>query len=127
MAAMVKLVFCVRRRPDLSRDEFQRYWREHHAPLVREHRTVLHIRRYVQVHTLPVGASAPLAASRGVEDEEYDGVAELWWDSLEDLAAAVATPEGQRAGAELLEDERRFIDLPRSPIFLAEEHVVVDG
>ena len=127
MAAVVKLVFCVRRRPDLSRDEFQRYWREHHAPLVRGHRAVLHIRRYVQVHTLPVGASAALAASRGVEDEEYDGVAELWWDSLEDLAAAVATPEGQRAGAELLEDERRFIDLARSPIFLAEEHVVVDG
>jgi hypothetical protein len=53
-------------------------------------------------------------------------VAELWWDSLEVLAAAAGTPAGQRAGAELLEDERRFIDLSRSPIFLAEEHVVVE-
>jgi uncharacterized protein (TIGR02118 family) len=124
---VIKLVFCLRRRADLSREEFQRHWRETHAPLVRERGPALGIRRYVQVHTLPAGTSAALAASRAVEEDEYDGVAELWWDSAESLAAAVSTPEGQRAGAELLEDERRFIDLARSPIFLAEEHVVVDG
>src|SRR5919112_4185036 len=52
---VVKLVFCLRRRGDLSREEFQRYWRETHAPLVRERSPVLGIRRYVQVHTLPPG------------------------------------------------------------------------
>lgn len=119
-------MFCLRRRTELSREQFQRYWRETHAPLVRERAAAIGVRRYVQVHTLPAGTSAALAASRGLDDEEYDGVAELWWDSLEALASAVATPEGQRAGAELLEDERRFTDLARSPIFLAEEHVVVD-
>ena len=124
---MIKLVFCLRRRADLSREEFQRHWRETHAPLVRDRARALGVRRYVQVHTLPAGTAAALAASRAVEEDEYDGVAELWWDSPESLAAAVATPEGQRAGAELLEDERRFIDLARSPIFLAEEHVVVGG
>jgi uncharacterized protein (TIGR02118 family) len=124
---VIKLVFCLRRRAELSRDDFQRYWRETHAPLVRERGAALGIRRYVQAHTLPAGTSAALATSRAAEEEEYDGVAELWWDSLEALAAAVATSEGQRAGAELLEDERRFIDLARSPIFLAEEHVVLDG
>jgi uncharacterized protein (TIGR02118 family) len=123
---VIKLVFCLRRRADLTREEFQRYWRETHAPLVRERQATLGIRRYVQVHTLPAGTSAALAASRAVEVEDYDGVAELWWDSLQALGAAAATPGGQRAGAELLEDERRFIDLARSPIFLAEEHVVVE-
>jgi uncharacterized protein (TIGR02118 family) len=123
---VIKLVYSLRRRAELSREEFQRYWHETHAPLVRERSEVLGIRRYVQVHTLPEGASAALAASRAVEEDEYDGVAELWWDSLEALAAAAGTPAGQRAGAELLEDERRFIDLSRSPIFLAEEHVVVE-
>jgi hypothetical protein len=57
--------------------------------------------------------------------EEYDGVAELWFDSLEALAAAGATPEGRAAGRRLLEDERRFIDLARSPVWVAEEHPVV--
>jgi hypothetical protein len=34
---------------------------------------------------------------------------------------------GRAAASALLEDERRFIDLERSPLFLAEEHVIIDG
>jgi len=51
----------------------------------------------------------------------YDGVAELWWNSFEDILAATAMPEGQAAGLELLEDERKFVDLARSPLFFGEE------
>ena len=121
---MVKLVFCARRLPRLSREEFQRYWRETHGPLVRRHAPVLRIRRYVQVHTLDTPMNAALRASRG-GPEEFDGVAELWWDALEDIQAAVSTPEGQAAGLELLEDERRFIDLACSPLWVGVEHPVV--
>ena len=39
--------------------------------------------------------------------------------------AALATPAAQRAGAELLADEQRFIDLARSPLWLGEENAVV--
>ncbi len=122
---MIKLVFCLRRLPELSREEFQRYWYENHAPLVRKHADVLRIVRYVQLHT----SSDPeinqaLRASRG-GPEEYDGVAELWWASREDLAAALATPEGVGAGRALLEDERRFIDLEHSPLFLGEEKQIL--
>jgi uncharacterized protein (TIGR02118 family) len=121
---MTKLVFCLRRLPHLSREEFQRHWREVHAPLVRSHAAALRIRRYVQTHTLTHPLNGALAASRG-GPAEFDGVAELWWDSPEALAEATATPEGQAAGLALLEDERRFIDLARSPIFVAEEHPIV--
>ena len=123
---MVKLVFCARRLPELSRDEFQRYWRETHGPLVRRHAAALRIRRYVQVHTLDHPMQDALRASRG-GPEAYDGVAELWWDSLEDLAAAQADPAGRAAGRALLEDERRFIDLAHSPLFVGPEHAVVGG
>lgn len=121
---MIKLVFCVKRLPSLSREEFQRYWREQHAPLVREAAAALGVRRYVQVHTLTSPVNDGLRRGRG-SPEEYDGVAELWFDSLESLAAAGATPEGRAAGRRLLEDERRFIDLARSPVWAAEEHPVV--
>jgi hypothetical protein len=57
--------------------------------------------------------------------EQYDGVAELWWDSYEEFAEASGTPEGRRAGRALLEDERNFIDLPNSPLFFTEEHVII--
>ena len=57
---MVKLVFCVRRRAELSREECQRYWRENHAPLVQRHAEVLRVRRYVQTHTLDTPANEML-------------------------------------------------------------------
>ena len=121
---MIKLSFCLRRLPHLSRAEFQRYWRETHAPLVARHRAALRIERYVQHHTADSPLNAALRAGRGAP-EEFDGVAELWWRCEQDLRAATSSPEGQAAGRELLEDERRFIDLARSPLFLGEEHVVV--
>ena len=117
---MVKLVFCLRRLPELSREEFQRYWRETHGPLVRERAGVLGIQRYVQVHSLSDALSTPLRESRGAP-EPYDGVAELWFADGAAVAAAGASEAARRAGAELLEDERRFIDLARSPLWLAEE------
>jgi hypothetical protein len=91
---------------------------------VRAHSTALRIRRYVQLHTRDTPMNAALAASRGAP-EPYDGVAELWWESLDDLAAAVQSPEGRAAGDALLEDERRFIDLAHSPLWLADEHEMV--
>lgn len=121
---MVKLTFCLRRLPHLSRDEFQRYWRGTHAPLVRSHAATLAIRGYVQLHTMTTPLNDVLRSSRG-GPEEYDGVAELWWDSLDDLAAALNTEAGVSAGAALLEDERRFIDLARSPLWLGEEKEIV--
>lgn len=123
---MIKLVFPLRRLPSLTREEFQRYWLDVHGPLVRSHAAVLGIRRYVQVHTLPEAVNAAVRASRGAP-EAYDGVAELWYDSLEALVAAVATDEGRAASQLLLEDERTFIDHAASPIWFAEEHPIVEG
>ena len=122
---MVKLVFVLRRVPELSREAFQRYWRDTHGPLVARHADVLRIQRYVQTHTLDGPYTEALRASRGA-DEPYDGVAELWWASLDELTAATATSEGRAASQALLEDERRFIDLTRSSLFLCEEHPVVE-
>jgi uncharacterized protein (TIGR02118 family) len=121
---VIKLTFALRRLPHLSRSEFQRYWREEHAPLVKKNAEALRIRRYVQLHALDHPANEALRASRQAP-EPYDGVAELWWESFEDLAEAMAGPRGQEIAQELLEDERRFIDFSRSPLWLGEEHVVI--
>lgn len=120
---MIKLVFCLRRRPELSREAFQRYWSEQHAPLVKSHAQALGIRRYVQVHTLDTPMNAWLQDSRG-NPGEFDGVAELWFDSLETMAAN-RSPEATAAGRALLEDEAKFIDLSNSPIWFAEEKPVI--
>ena len=115
---MIKLTFALVRRPELTREAFQTYWFEHHAPLVASVRDVLRIRRYVQSHSLAPELSEPLRQSRGAPPQ-FDGVAQLWWDSLEDVANT--DPEAVAAGRLLLEDERKFIDLARSPLWWSEE------
>jgi uncharacterized protein (TIGR02118 family) len=122
---VIKLVFSLRRRPEMTREEFQAYWSDHHASLVARHAEALRIRRYVQTHARSSELAAAQSAARGSEPDVYDGQAELWWDSLEDVAAAVSTPAGREAAIALLEDESRFIDLERSPLWIGEEHVVV--
>ena len=122
---MLKLVFALRRRPELSLEDFQAYWREQHAPLVARLAAELGIRRYVQVHTLGTAVDAILRAGRQTEADPFDGVAELWWDSLHAFQQASATAAGRSAARILLEDEARFVDLPRSPLWFGEEHVVL--
>lgn len=116
---MIKIVFCLHRLPEMTRAEFHHYWRTVHGPLVARHADALGIRRYVQSHALDPASYAHLAAQRGTI-EGYDGVAELWID-----AAPAPSPQAQQAARELLEDERRFIDLPRSCLFATEEHELV--
>lgn len=121
---MIKIVFCLTRRPELSREEFQRYWRENHAPLVAAAKEALNIRRYVQCHTVPTAIDAAVRSARGMEGE-YDGVAELWWDDEAALIASTSHAEGARHAAILAEDEAKFIDFSKSRIFFANENVVI--
>jgi uncharacterized protein (TIGR02118 family) len=122
---VIKLVFVIRRREDMAPEEFRRYWLEEHGPLARGLVEPLGARRYVQTHTVAPELNAQLAATRGTA-EAFDGLAELWWDSIEALAAAFASEEGQRAGQILMEDEAKFIDFGRSSLFLASEHAILD-
>lgn len=120
---MIKLVFCLRRKPGLSITEFQEYWRETHAPLVKQHRDVLGIRHYVQCHYVETSVNAAMSGPRQTREKAYDGVAELWFDSLEAMMRP-GGPEAGKAAAALLEDEAKFIDLVNSPIFMADEYAV---
>jgi uncharacterized protein (TIGR02118 family) len=121
---MIKLTFCLTRAPHLTRKAFQTYWFDTHAPLVASVSEALQIRRYVQTHSLPVDLNLAIRSPRGAPPE-YDGVAELWFDSLEAVAANAQRPEARAAGAVLLEDERRFIDLSMSPLWWSEERPIV--
>jgi uncharacterized protein (TIGR02118 family) len=123
---MLKLTFCLRRRPALTLAEFQDYWVNQHGPLVRRLQPALGMVRYVQVHRLDTDLADGMRKVRGAP-EPYDGVAELWWESEESFRAARRHPEGREAGRLLLEDEAKFIDLPNSPLWLSHEQVIYAG
>jgi|TARA_Y100000310_G_scaffold342703_1_gene447004 uncharacterized protein (TIGR02118 family) len=115
---MYRLTYLLRRSPDYSFEDFQNYWREVHGPLVSKHATTLKIVRYVQVHTVSNPDDqkpAPADSPRGQMLKPYDGVAELWFRHRDDVVQAMQSTEGQAAQEELLQDERKFIDLKRSP------------
>jgi uncharacterized protein (TIGR02118 family) len=122
---MVKLVYCLRRRADVSPEEFYRYWLDVHGPKVKRVAEVLRARRYVQSHTCAPEMNQMLVASRGLAPA-YDGVTEVWWDSLEDAQAGMTTPAGAEAAAMLLKDESHFIDFSQSRVFMTTEHSIFD-
>lgn len=122
---MIRLEFALRRKPGMSRAEFQQYWRDVHGPLVARHSTRLKIHRYIQLHTLDDVINEGMASDRGGMEPVYDGVAELWWKSIDDLAD-LSGGAGAAAAQELLEDEKNFIDLPHSPLWFAYEYPQVN-
>jgi uncharacterized protein (TIGR02118 family) len=124
--AVLKLTFCLRRLPALSLAEFQDYWLNKHGPMVKSLQPALGMVRYVQLHRLPGDLADGMRRVRGAP-EPYDGVAELWWESEETYRAARRNPEAREAGRELLADEAKFIDLPRSPLWLSREEVIYAG
>jgi hypothetical protein len=66
------------------------------------------------------------AAARGIahgEGEDFDGVAELWFD--DDFGSGEATDEARKHASILLNDEARFIDFTRSRMFATQENVVI--
>ena len=123
---MIRIIFLLRRKPAMSLDEFQQYWREEHGPLVASHARHIGALRYVQVHRVDDVINERMASARGGMEAPYDGVAELWWESENVLQGALANESGRTAGAALLEDERRFIDLPNSPLWFAHEYPQVN-
>ncbi len=108
---MIHWRYFITRRPDLGRDEFFTYWRRKHPRAVAQ--PIPRIKRYVQSHGLlePPG------------DSPYDGIAELWTESLEDLWALLRSPQM----AALIQDELNFIDRQHVEYLTTRDIVELDG
>ncbi len=78
----------------------------------------------MELHTRTTDLHAPLAEERG--DVEPPTGSPSWGGTARRTSPpAFSTPDGQAAANELLEDDRNFVDLPSSPIWLGEEKVVI--
>lgn len=92
-----------------------------HGPFFMKNAGTMGAKKYVQSHTLSSSLNQGLRDSRGMMPE-FDGVAEVWFESEEALIQGMNSPEGQRLAAALVEDESKFIDHSKSSAFLVEEH-----
>ncbi len=128
MADVVKLVYCVRKRADMSDEDFRDYWLDRHGALVRglwEKGTFPGMLKYVQSHT-DLDASESVRSSRGAKPP-YDGITEVWMDaSLPGSDDATVRAASAEAGKILLEDESTFIDFANSAVFVTREHTIFE-
>ena len=120
---MIKLVYCLRKRDDIDVDSFYRYWLEDHGPLVKSVADAIGASRYVQSHTVLPELNELMIESRGLQTP-YDGVTEVWWETMVALENGMSSPQGIEAQTKLIEDEARFIDFNQSRVFMTEEHLI---
>jgi uncharacterized protein (TIGR02118 family) len=109
---MIKLVTCLKRRPEMPPEAFQQYWRTTHAGIVRP---LPGIRKYVQSHTL-------LSCYRQGKPL-YDGIAEIWVDDMNTVRGFQNTPELRN----IQKDEPNFFIVDASPSIITEEHEMKAG
>jgi hypothetical protein len=110
-------MYFLRRRSELSLDEFHAHWLEHH---VRRYGSIaLQARRYVLYRRLEPSGDVGLVAPDGIA---YDGVAVVWFDDAKSARALMDSA----VVIDALEDEKLFIDHDRSVAILATEEVLIE-
>ncbi len=121
---MIKFVMNLTRHPKMSRAEFKAYWEQHHAPLFLKNAETLGARKYIQSLTIDSPLNQGLRESRGML-AEFDGVAEVWFDSEQALIEGMSSEEGQQIAAALQADEHNFIDHTKSAAYIVEEQALL--
>jgi len=111
---MIKTIALAHRKTEMTREEYNRYWLEEHAPLAAK--LIPGVRRYVQNHFIEVPG----------QEYQGDGIVEMWYDDVASWQASLAyimSPEG----AAIREDGMKFAEMKGGGTFwVVEEHVIKD-
>jgi uncharacterized protein (TIGR02118 family) len=107
---VVKLIALLKRKPGISREEFAKRWLEEHTKISTRLPGLLEYRINIAGDRQQDGGEA-----------EYDGTAEMWWQSVDEMEAAFDSEIGRRAGA----DADEFCSI-RIHVY-TEEHLIVTG
>jgi len=122
---MIKYVYCLAKRADLTDEEFHTYWKENHATFIRGLAKTLRAKKYIQSHKPDTPLNDEFVRSRGFDSPPYDGVTELCGIAWK-IFSFNNTSEGIEATKQYIADESNFVDFSQSRAFLAEEYVVFD-
>jgi hypothetical protein len=113
---VVRLICLLKRKPELSAEQFREHWQTRHAPLIRSTATIArHVASYEQY--LPADSPIPLG-------REFDGVTIMGFADSAAFAAFLAEPD---YAAVIAPDERRFLDLEGLVGIMVDEPSTVIG
>jgi len=122
----VRIVSFLRRRPDISREEFYERWAAH-GQMMLGAKELMGLVGYRQMRANNDDLTKMFNVGRGSGDTEpYDGVAEIWIESIEHLTAPPSA-EKLKFLSELEADEKRFVDHSRSYHVVGDEVVLLEG
>ena len=113
---MIKVIMVVKRKKGISREEFYKYWKNVHGPLVAKH--IPYLKKYVQNHFVDIPG----------QDFNGDGIIETWYEDIESFQKSMAfnlTEEARDLG--LGEDWAKIADMSEEPkMWVVEEHTITD-
>ena len=112
---MIKIVALLKRRPDVTLEEFCRYYEFEHAPLAARSippEVAGAIKRYVQNHALRLGL--------GETEPPYDCVTEIGFDDLAGMELWSSWYLGE-GGRVLRDDEENFMDPRQRVVIVTDE------
>ena len=102
---MYKLIGILKRPEGMSIEVFHQWWLQDHATLVK---------RFPGLKKYSINLST-------TGDQRYDGVAEVWFETQQDLEKVFSTQEGQAARQSATSHSGELA------ILFTEEHVIVKG
>jgi len=110
---MIKTIALAYRKPGMTREEFNKYWLEKHAPLAA--RMMPNVKKYVQNHFLEIPG----------QEMEGDGLVETWYD---DVKSWQESRDAIMKMSELKKDGMSFARMaPANFFWVTEEHVILDN
>jgi uncharacterized protein (TIGR02118 family) len=113
----IKLFEFLRRTAGITSEQFHTDWREVHGPMLADDPLLRrHVKRYELNHRLPSDADRERTGVE-VRDDGWDGVAVLWFDSMDELRALSAEPTmaAIRERAPALHQDERLIVITEDP------------
>jgi uncharacterized protein (TIGR02118 family) len=111
---LVKFMSLLKRRSDVTADRFKSEWANVQASLIKN---IRNLRGYRQ--NLIIERQVPKGMTVGYDRLPIDGIAELWFDSIDALQAEFASSEGQVA----VKHARQLIG--EATAYLVDPHVIV--
>jgi hypothetical protein len=116
---MVKIVALLKRRADLSVEDFVHHYETRHAPLALSHMSGA--ARYVRRYLRPVPRT--LAASTEMDEAGscVDAIAELWVEDSATADLVLAELARPAVAAAISADEERFLDRAQTRLFIVDE------
>ncbi|MBT2243200.1 EthD domain-containing protein [Sphingobium sp. BHU LFT2] len=118
---MIKQIVFLRKRDDLSMDQFMDYYENQHSRLSQKmgaNPALPNAQRYVRRYVTP----QPNPLTGEVIDPGYDCIMEIWWNSLADYQAAMKGLSDPAMLDIRKADELQLFASNSNPVCLVEEH-----